>query len=278
MTINRPPIRAAMTERADHDEPSIFLPENLLREARRQRGLAPGTVPDVCLLDPDGDIVRHLVREGRAERSPSWACYHTDLWETGHDDRRIGIVGCAVGAPFAVLVAEELFASGCRFLVSMTSAGQIAPDLSLPCVILIERALRGEGTSHAYLPPAPAIDADAALIGAVHDGLERAGVPTLRGATWTTDAPFRETRTAIAAAEAAGALAVEMEAAALYAFAAARRRPVVCFAHVTNAMAVAEGDFEKGPADGAEQALAVVAAAARGWLAASPDRAEGRLT
>jgi uridine phosphorylase len=223
------------------------------------------------VLDPDGDIVRHLVREGRAGRSPSWACYHTDLWETGHDDRRIGIVGCAVGAPFAVLVAEELFASGCRFLISMTSAGQVASDLSLPCVILIDRALRGEGTSHAYLPPAPAIDADAALIAAVQDGLERAGVPTLRGATWTTDAPFRETRSAIAAAEAAGALAVEMEAAALYAFAAACRRPVACFAHVTNAMAVAEGDFEKGPGDGAEQALAVVAAAARGWLAASGD-------
>ena len=58
---------------------------------------------------------------------------------------------------------------------------------------------------------------------------------------------------------------VEMEAVGLYAFAAARQRLVVCFAHVTNAMAVAEGDFEKGPADGVEQALIVLAAAIRGW-------------
>jgi len=58
-----------------------------------------------------------------------------------------------------------------------------------------------------------------------------------------------------------------MEAAALYAFGAAQSRPVVGFAHVTNTMAVSEGDFEKGPSDGAEQALAVVAAAARGWRA-----------
>lgn len=257
---------AAFVERADYDEPSIFLPENMLREARRQRGLSARRIPDVCLLDPDGDIVRHLVREGRAERSESWACYHTELWEADHDNVRIGIVGRAVGASFAVLVAEELFASGCEFVVSMTSAGQIAPELELPCVILIDRALRGEGTSHAYLPPAFAVDADPDLIAAVDAYLGGVAVRTLRGTTWTTDAPFRETRTALAAAEAAGALAVEMEAAALYALAAAQERPIVCFAHVTNSMAVAEGDFEKGPSDGAEQALTVVAAAASAWV------------
>ena len=68
--------------RDDHDEPSVFLPENMLREARRQRDLPAGAVPRVCLLDPDGDIVRHLERTGRASRSPSWACYHTTLVET----------------------------------------------------------------------------------------------------------------------------------------------------------------------------------------------------
>jgi hypothetical protein len=41
-----------------------------------------------------------------------------------------------------------------------------------------------------------------------------------------------------------------MEAAALYAFAEARRKPVLCFAHVTNRMATITGDFEKGAADG----------------------------
>lgn len=258
-------ITPALLARSDHDEPSIFLPENMLREARRQRGLSPVRVPDVCLLDPDGDVVRHIVREGRANRSPSWACYHTDLWETDYDGVRIGIVGSAVGASFAVLVAEELFASGCQFLVSMTSAGQIADDLEVPCVILIERALRGEGTSHAYLPPALAVDADPALIMAVDRHLDHDAGRTLRGTTWTTDAPFRETRSAVTSAEAAGALAVEMEAAALYAFATACHRPIICFAHVTNTMAVAEGDFEKGPSDGAEQALALVAAATQGW-------------
>ncbi len=92
------------------------------------------------------------------------------------------------------------------------------------------------------------------------------GVPIVAGATWTTDAPYRETEEAIAAMTAKGLLAVEMEAAALYAFAAARQKPVLCIAHVTNQMARVEGDFEKGEANGSLDALAIIRAAADGFL------------
>lgn len=256
-----------MLRRRDHDEPSVFLAKNLLREARRQRGVAEGAIPSVCLLDPDGDIVRHLVGAGRATRSNVWACYHTDLHEAEIEGLPLGIIGCAVGAPFAVLVAEELFASGCQLLMSITSAGQIDGRLEPPCVILIDRALRGEGTSHAYLPPCDVVEAEPAFICAAETGLTRRGISYQRGATWTTDAPFRETAAAIAEATRAGALAVEMEAAALYAFAHATGNPILCFALVTNQMAQFDGDFEKGPADGAEGSLQVVVAAAREVLA-----------
>src|SRR5919204_4196846 len=102
-------------------EPSVFTAENLLREARRQKSLPRARVPRICVLDPDGDIVRTLVAARRAERDPQWACYHTDLFTFSHDDLPFGIIGCAVGAAFAVLVAEELFACGCELLISVTS-------------------------------------------------------------------------------------------------------------------------------------------------------------
>lgn len=253
----------------DHAEPSVFRPEHLLREARRQRGLPDGPVPAVCVLDPDGDLARYLRRSGRGRPSQNWACYHTEMLEwTLADGGAAGVVGCAVGAPFAVLVAEQLFASGCRLLVSITSSGRIAALGDPPYTVLIERALRDEGTSARYLAagsgafvPAPRPD--------LLDRVERAlplGVPLHRGATWTTDAPYRETSSAIAAARAAGVLAVEMEAAALYAFAAARGVAVVCFAQVTNTMGQHGGDdFEKGEADGALAAIGLVEAAARAY-------------
>ena len=39
------------------DQPSVFTAENLLREARRQKGLAQEPVPTLCVLDPDGDVL-----------------------------------------------------------------------------------------------------------------------------------------------------------------------------------------------------------------------------
>ncbi|WP_296739022.1 nucleoside phosphorylase [Mesorhizobium sp.] len=251
----------------DHDGTSVFKPEALLREARRQRRLQTIAVPEICVLDPDGDVVRYLERTGIGRQHEGWACYHTELLAFELDGvGEVGILGCAVGAPFAVLVAEQLFASGCRLLVSVTSAGQIVPMGPTPYFVLIERALRDEGTSYHYLPGSTFSEApDPSLL----DRVERAGrsLPEKlhRGSTWTTDAPYRETEAAIARARDLGTLAVEMEAAALYAFASTSGNAVVCFAHVTNSMAQTEGDFEKGEADGVKATLAVVAAAARGW-------------
>ncbi len=242
--------------------PSVFTPDSLLREARRQKGAAPEPVPDVCLLDPDGDVVRRLRAEGRSRRHGGWVCYHTELDVVALDGREVGVVGCAVGAAFAVLVAEELFASGCRLLLSVTSAGQLVDLRPPPYFVLIDRALRDEGTSYHYRPPAATCAAPADLLAGVDGAFDDLPEPVLRGGTWTTDAPFRETEAAIAAARERGLVAVEMEAAALYAFAEARSRPVLCFAHVTNRMGQVDGDFEKGAADGVEDALALVARAA----------------
>ena len=246
-----------------HEAPSVFTAEALLREARRQKGITDGTAPDICILDPDGDIVRYLLASGRARRLSSWPCYHTELYAFEHEELSYGIIGCAVGAAFAVLIAEELFASGCKLLLSMTSAGQILPVQAPPYFIVIDRALRDEGTSYHYLPPAPYSMPNQLLVRLAGEALAAAGLPVQCGATWTTDAPFRETGEAVAAARESGILAVEMEAAALYAFAAARNKPVLCFAHVTNQMGQIEGDFEKGAADGAEESMKVISLVAR---------------
>jgi uridine phosphorylase len=235
----------------DYSASSVFTPESLLREARRQKGLPQVAVPALCVLDPDGDIIRHLRRQGVGP-DPTWACYHTELYCFSLAGTTVGAIGCAVGAAFAVLVAEQLFASGCRFLISVTSAGRLAPLHPPPYFVIIERALRDEGTSYHYLPPTEFAHANPALLAQVEGAFGNLPVPVFRGGTWTTDAPYRETQQAIDAMAARGLLAVEMEAAALYAFAAARGKNVLCFAHVTNQMGQTTGDFEKGESNGAE--------------------------
>lgn len=245
-------------ENKNPSSPSVFEPAGLLREARRQKGIAVVEVPPICILDPDCDIVRNLRNTGRAKQFEGWPCYHTRLDTFTLGEQTVGIIGCAVGAPFAVLIAEELFASGCNMLVSITSAGQITSAGRLPYFVIINRALRDEGTSYHYALPSEYSEADPRLISMAADAINKKGLHAVVGSSWTTDAPFRETAEAIATARSKGVLAVEMEAAALYAFARAQNKQVLCLAHVTNAMAQIEQDFEKGEADGTVDALRVL--------------------
>jgi uridine phosphorylase len=250
----------------DNKEPdaqSVFEPAALLREARRQKGLPAADVPQLCILDPDGDLVRRLRNSGQAKRFDPWPCYHTELYGFQLAGKSAGIIGCAVGAPFAVLVAEELFTCGCRMLISLTSAGQIAPAADPPYFVIIDRALRDEGTSYHYAPPDAFAEADPHIVEAAARALADAGLRAHVGASWTTDAPFRETAAAVAAARTMGVLAVEMEAAALYTFARRRHKKVLCLAHVTNTMGLTGGDFEKGEAQGTADALMILETLAR---------------
>ena len=246
-----------------HDSPSIFSPDGLLRQARRQKAVPLGKVPQICLLDPDGDLCRHLRHSG-AHLNRHWACYHTEMVELAVPAATIGVVGCAVGASFAVLVAEEMFASGCRLLLSITSAGQLLPTGTPSHFVLIDRALRDEGTSYHYLAPTPYARISPAMLAFAQTVLT-GELRIVRGGAWTTDAPFRETEEAIAFAHSEGLLAVEMEAAALYAFAEARDCSVICFAHVTNQMGTIENDFEKGEANGNKALVDLIARVAQAW-------------
>jgi uridine phosphorylase len=132
---------------------------------------------------------------------------------------------------------------------------------------LIDRALRDEGTSYHYLAPEPYVHLPIVFGELIDSLLQESPVMLLRGASWTTDAPFRGTQSAIGHCREEGILAVEMEAASLYAFAQARSKPVLCVAHITNQMASVEGDFERGEADGAVGSLRLISLVASRWRA-----------
>lgn len=222
---------------------SVFLPENLLREARRQKQISDCNVPPICVLDPDGDLAAYLGGKGLAEKNNCWACYHSTLYHFSFDGIQIGIIPCIVGASYAVLVAEQLFVSGCELLISVTSSGIISQPEENKRFALITEAVRDEGTSYHYLPKdAKSVISEVSLIRLSHISQQL----WFNAKSWTTDAPYRETTEAIEAMKAAGVTCVEMEAAALYAFALAKKKDVICFAHLTNTMAQQEGDFEKG--------------------------------
>lgn len=97
-------------------------------------------MPRVALLDPDGDIVRYLSTAGRGRRHPGWACHHTDMWTLDLDGTEVGVVGMAVGAPFAVLVADL------RLVLEQGIGTSIdTDDVELPVVVLRRLVQRSPG-------------------------------------------------------------------------------------------------------------------------------------
>ena len=174
------------------DHASAFTPEALIAAVRTERGLEANSVPPVCVLEFDGDLTDWLVSAGRARPCNDWACFHTTMYMLDVDGCACGIVPRTIGGPYAVLVAEQLRASGARIIVGLTSAGRVAPSLPVPSLVVATRALRDEGTSYHYLPPGRMVEARHDVTEALLQEARTLGLPVTAGLVWTTDAPYRE--------------------------------------------------------------------------------------
>jgi len=148
-----------------------------------------------------------------------------------------------------VLIAEQLRVSGARMIVGLTSAGRVLDALPLPSLVVATSAIRDEGTSYHYLPPANTIAAPSGIAESLEAELAALALPIRQGCVWTTDAPYRETPEQLRHYANEGVLAVEMQAASLFAFAEARQASVGLVAHVTNAINRQGEPFDKGLED-----------------------------
>jgi uridine phosphorylase len=252
----------------DHplNAPSVFKPADLMDAVRRERQLDERPVPPLCILDFDGDLSDGLALDGSATPSASWACFHSEMLTLSVDGIECGVVPRTIGGPYAVLIAEQLHAAGARLVVGLTSAGRLAPTLPLPSIVVADEAVRDEGTSLHYLAASASVSTPTPSL-VPHLMRELATVGGVRqGLVWTTDAPYRETGEQLLRWASAGALAVEMQAAALFAFAHATGANVGLVALVSNSPAHSEEQFDTGGHNYRLRVLTAVVKAARGFL------------
>lgn len=201
----------------DGDSPALFDPSP---------AHIRGEVPDRAVVCFFRDVIDEVCGDGRAEvvAETTWESGVHRLYRLPVDGGHVGVFHPGVGAPLAAGVLEEMIATGCRAFVACGGAGAVIPGLALGHVVVVDSAVRDEGTSYHYLPASREVAADPAVTAVLSAVLEERDVPHVVGKTWTTDAPYRETRARIAARRAEGCLTVEMEAAAF--LAVARHRSV----------------------------------------------------
>ena len=120
------------------------------------------------------------------------------------------------GSPMVIELAEELAVMGTRTMILMTWGGTLQTGINPGDIVVCHRAIRDEGASHHYLPPAKYVDADQALVNGLAEAIRERGAQCTIGTTWTTDAPYRETREEVMQYQAEGVKTVEMESAGLF--------------------------------------------------------------
>jgi len=140
-------------------------------------------------------------------------------------------------------------------IISITSAGILQKTPDYPQFMLITETIRDEGTSYHYLPSNIKAVLNENLRNKLKPLYSIEDISVKPGKSWTTDAPYRETKSAIKVMIDDGADVVEMEASALYSLAMKKNAQIICFAHLTNTMAQTEGDFEKGSENGSIDSL-----------------------
>jgi uridine phosphorylase len=188
--------------------------------ARRTRA----EFPRHCVLSFFQDVIDDLVRNGAKEI----ATYLSEggphpVYEIDFGGRRIAVAHPRVGAPMAASMLEYLIALGARKFMACGGAGVLNHRIAVGHVIVPTAAVRDEGTSYHYLPPAREVAADPRVIAVIERTLARRGVDYIVAKTWTTDGLYRETPAKVRARRAEGCLTVEMEAAAFFAVAQFRR-------------------------------------------------------
>jgi len=167
--------------------------------------------PDVLL---PGDPARAMTLAQQLLTEPKMHNLHRGLWgysgetQGGH---RLSIQSTGMGAPSAAIVLTELAELGVKRAIRVGTCGALDPDLELGELLRVESALPGDGASRA-LGASGWVPADPGLLGAL--AAAGAGRPVVAATTDLFYEPSGEPRRGWIDA---GASAVEMEAAPLFA-------------------------------------------------------------
>jgi uridine phosphorylase len=196
----------------DPTRPAVLEPSEIVK---------PSDVPERCVLCFFQEVIAKLSREGRARviarHRSELAVQH--LYELDCQGARLALAHPGVGAPLSAAMLEEVIARGCRKFIVCGGAGALEAGHAVGRILVPASAVRDEGTSYHYLPPAREVAAGPRALAAIERVLAANGIEYLVTKAWTTDAPYRETRAKVERRRAEGCLAVEMEAAALFAVA-----------------------------------------------------------
>lgn len=136
------------------------------------------------------------------------------IFKTVHNGNEVLICQAPLGSSASVQFLDFLIGYGVKEIISIGCCGALI-DLPENEFLIPTEALRDEGASYHYLPPARTVTLHPAAIRAIADTLEKKSIQYVFCKTWTTDGFFRETADMVQYRREEGCSTVEMECAGL---------------------------------------------------------------
>jgi uridine phosphorylase len=215
---------ASAAEATDADEghltPLAFIRYAL---AQHDRTLETSRLPETLIATFQRAVFADLMAATEASQAPQVPAEVARVAQGKAGERDVALVKLSIGAPAAVAALEELIVLGVKRILVVGTGGSLQPALPIGSLAIPTGAIREDGASFHYAPAGVEVAPDADLARALGEAVATLGSPVAFGPVWTTDAPYRELRSKVAVYSAMGALAVEMEASALFALSAFRQ-------------------------------------------------------
>ena len=143
------------------------------------------------------------------------------VYKIVHNGEKIVFCQAPLGGAAATHIMDQLIGGGAREIIATGCCGSLIDDTEGDFFIPTA-ALRQEGASYHYLPPAREVEMNDRAIQAIVTALENNNLNYRKCKTWTTDGFYRETREMVLYRKEEGCSVVEMECASLAACAKMR--------------------------------------------------------
>lgn len=210
-------------QRTEISEPTLFNPSDTTKRIKN--------FPEICISTFSDKIIQKFSSLDNVKKIAELYSANGTLpvYQINYKNTLIAFYRSMVGAPACVACFEEIIAMGAKKFVLFGSCGILNDDKVKNNIIIPVSAVRDEGTSYHYIAPSLEVEADALSVQTLENVLTNCGYSYVKGKTWTSDAIYRETRSAIEERRQEGCLTVEMECASMLAVSKYRHIPFIQF-------------------------------------------------
>ena len=176
--------------------------------------------PPLCIMTFFREVLESFISKYHGEVIGTYVSEMREFhaWRLKYKEMEICAIQAVVGSGSIAMMTDWLYGNGVEVLLCCGCCGVLA-DIPAGDVIIPVRALRDEGASYKYLPPARYIEINKKPVQIFEQVLEEYKIPYIECTTWTTDGFYRETRDMVEHRVRQGCQAVEMECATMAAIA-----------------------------------------------------------